>query len=63
MWLRLYKDGGLPLLLGDRLDTGRPGLDFVSQSTDTNLPHPWPAFGLAFCPASFDSAQLIEFSF
>ena len=44
------------------IDTGRPGLDFMSQSTDTNLPS-WPASGPTLGPASFDSAQLIEFCF
>ena len=37
------------------MDTGRPRLDFVSQSKDNNLPRP--------SPTSFDSALLIDFFF
>ena len=52
-------------LYSQAIYTGRPGFDFVSQSTDINLPHLWPASGrpsgLALGPASFDSARLIEF--
>ena len=32
-------------LYSQAIYTGRPGLDFVSQSTDINLPHLWPASG------------------
>ena len=50
-------------LYSQAIVTARPGLDFVSQSTENKLPRPCPASGLALGSASFDSASIFFWPF